>query len=144
MRKSYTKKNFFYLVLGLLFLVSGLTFGQAPSVYGTASITAPTEDFNNVPGYGDNFSTSNTYQLRFGRASTGAVGSYPILSYFDMPSGVSSGRYYPIPRADGKPFTRIVFNRVANSTITNLRALLKTQLSKIARYLPILWYNNHS
>lgn len=117
MKKVYLLKLTFVLFLLIFYQYQGNA--QAPSGFTISTIPSVSTTRSNVPGFGNNFPTTNTYTLNFATNGSGLNSPAPVIASFTMPAGISEGVYNPIPRADGRPFTRIKLNRVVNPLISN-------------------------
>ncbi|MGY6553133.1 MAG: DUF7507 domain-containing protein [Wenzhouxiangella sp.] len=96
---------------------SGLAGAQtAPTNYNVRTVEAVPTDLNGVPGFGANYATGNTYNLRFGRIDASTLAQTPIIESFE----VGPDLFIQVPRALPTPYDRVIVNRRVAGDVDNL------------------------
>ncbi len=101
---------------GLLLFLCGQIFAQTAPTGFTFNHQQADTTFYSVAGYGNDYSTSTTYDVQFGMNTSGARSNDIILSSFTI--GTQS--YSPITLPNGECYNRVVVNRVANSSVSDM------------------------
>ncbi len=109
-------KNTLAALTGMLLFLCGQLFAQtAPTDFTFIHRPADTKSYS-VAGYGNDYSTSTTYNIQFGLNTSGVSTNDIILSGFR----IGTQDYLPITLPNGECYNKVVVNRVANSNVSDM------------------------
>ena len=104
------------LTLVAALVASPLFAQQAPSGFVITQDTVTPTSFDNVPGFGNNYPTDRSYNLRFGQQPNGGgAGVNARVVSFEFGAETYTRALPPGP--GDRPFDRVVINRVNNSVV---------------------------
>ena len=97
----------------LLITVHSIHAQVAPSSFNMIDVDATALNQDNVPGFGNNYPTTSTYNLRFGQTPTGTGQNLRVSSF------VYNGDTYTniLPPTVESPYEYVIINRVNNNAV---------------------------
>ncbi|TVQ28776.1 MAG: hypothetical protein EA370_16090 [Wenzhouxiangella sp.] len=118
---SLVKKTMFLrrllplLIIAAVLAAQPLFAQQAPTGFVITQDLVSATSFDGVPGFGNDYPTDRSYNLRFGQQPNGDPGVNARVVSFDF-GGETYTRVLP-PGPDDRPFDRVVINRVNNTAV---------------------------